>query len=181
MQSDGTACARPRCSVRRWCAGARGRTWGRSASAAPASTRPSARGRRGRAPRRSAAAAPPCRRCARSADCRRGGPSPRRWRPRPPGSARPRPARTPSRWGCPPACPRGSGLPLHEWRHRPASIRGCSRKSPSSNQFSFSSRAVCSARVSASMISSRSPFMMSSILYRVRPMRWSVTRPWGKL
>ena len=33
----------------------------------------------------------------------------------------------------------------------------------------------------ASMISSRSPFMMESSLYRVRPMRWSVTRPWGKL
>src|SRR4051812_28208926 len=44
------------------------------------------------------------------------------------------------------------------------------------------SLAARSAAVSASMISSSaSPDMILSILYRVRLMRWSVTRPCGKL
>ena len=44
--------------------------------------------------------------------------------------------------------------------------------------FSFS---AWSAVTSASMSSSRSPSRIASILYSVRPIRWSVTRPWGKL
>ncbi len=46
---------------------------------------------------------------------------------------------------------------------------------------SFAMRASWSARVSAEISSSRSPSMMSSMRYSVSPMRWSVTRPWGKL
>ena len=44
--------------------------------------------------------------------------------------------------------------------------------------FSFS---AWSAVARPSMISSMAPFITASILYRVRPIRWSVTRPWGKL
>ena len=46
---------------------------------------------------------------------------------------------------------------------------------------SAASRAASSSAVSASTISSNSPSMTRSILCRVRPIRWSVTRPWGKL
>ena len=42
-------------------------------------------------------------------------------------------------------------------------------------------RAASSSWVSASITSSNSPSMTRSILCRVRPMRWSVTRPCGKL
>ena len=44
--------------------------------------------------------------------------------------------------------------------------------------FSFS---ACSALARVVMISSRSPSMTESMRYSVRPTRWSVTRPWGKL
>ena len=47
--------------------------------------------------------------------------------------------------------------------------------------WSAASRAASSSWVSASMISSKSPSITCSILCRVRPMRWSVTRPCGKL
>ena len=50
--------------------------------------------------------------------------------------------------------------------------------SPYPSAFSFS---AWSSTVRASMISSRSPSTMASILYSVSPTRWSVTRPWGKL
>ena len=43
------------------------------------------------------------------------------------------------------------------------------------------SRSAWAAAARASISSSRSPSITLSILYRVSPMRWSVTRPWGKL
>ena len=46
---------------------------------------------------------------------------------------------------------------------------------------SAASRAASSSATSASITSSNSPSMTRSILWTVRPMRWSVTRPWGKL
>jgi hypothetical protein len=46
---------------------------------------------------------------------------------------------------------------------------------------SAASRAASSSAVRAPMISSNSPSITRSILCRVRPMRWSVTRPCGKL
>ena len=49
------------------------------------------------------------------------------------------------------------------------------------SSFIFASFAAWSAAMQASIISWISPFMILSSLYRVRPMRWSVTRPWGKL
>ena len=47
--------------------------------------------------------------------------------------------------------------------------------------FIFSSFAAWSAAMHASIISWMSPFMTLSSLYSVSPMRWSVTRPCGKL
>ena len=49
------------------------------------------------------------------------------------------------------------------------------------NQLSAASRAAWSSAISASMISSISPSITRSILCKVRLMRWSVTRPCGKL
>ena len=47
--------------------------------------------------------------------------------------------------------------------------------------FIFASFALWSAAIRLSMISSRSPTRMVSSLCRVSLIRWSVTRPWGKL
>ncbi len=49
------------------------------------------------------------------------------------------------------------------------------------SSFILASLAAWSAAMQASIISSISPFMILSNLYRVRPIRWSVTRPCGKL
>lgn len=67
---------------------------------------------------------------------------------------------------------------LHCSGMRPAKFRFTFFYLPSWAFFSFS---ACSAVARALMISSRSPFITSSIRYRVSPTRWSVTRPWGKL
>src|SRR3989454_7024085 len=73
----------------------------------------------------------------------------------------------------------GSGEPIDRGREL-----GAARGRPGGRAHQLAtrvSRSACSAAVSASISSSRSPSRTAGRRWSVRPIRWSVTRVWGKL